>query len=104
MIEVADELSKANVILIHYELTEKRREEVDHNMTMDPGSNSRIGSGGKSDRWISSQVRGYVIARRPEGFEILSRYEHKVNLSRPRKDLSDALLSALKRQSDMKKK
>lgn len=83
LIEVADELSKANVILIHYELTEKRREEVDHNMTMDPGSNSRIGSGGKSDRWISSQVRGYVIARRPEGFEILSRYEHKVNLSRP---------------------
>jgi hypothetical protein len=103
-IEVVDDLSKANVILVHYELTEKRREEVDNNMTMDPGSNSRILTGGKSDRWISSQVRGYVIVRSPEGFEILTRYEHKVKLSVPRKDLSDALLSVLKRQSDMKKK
>ena len=102
-IEVVDNLSKANLILVHYELTEKRREEVDNNMTMDPGSNSRIGGGGKSDRYISSQVRGYVIARRPEGFEVLTRYEHKVKLSEPRKDLSDALLSVLKRQADLKK-
>lgn len=102
-IEVVDDLSKANVILVHYELTENRREETDNKMTMDPGVSSRIGSGGKSDRWISSQVRGYVIARRPEGFEILTRYEHKVNLGEPRRDLSDALLSVLKRQADIKK-
>jgi hypothetical protein len=70
---------------------------------MDPGSNSRIGGGGKSDRWISSQVRGYVIARRAERFEVLTRYEHKVKLSEPRKDLSEALLNVLKRQADLKK-
>jgi hypothetical protein len=64
---------------------------------------SRIENGGISDRWISSQVRGYVIVRRTEGFEILTRYAHKVNVSEPRKDLSDALLSVLKRQADMKK-
>lgn len=29
-IEVVDDLSKANVILVHYELTEKRHDEVDH--------------------------------------------------------------------------
>lgn len=103
-IEVVGDLSKANLILVHYELTEKRREETENRMTMDPGSNSRIGSGGKSDRYISSQVRGYVIARRPEGFEVLARYEHKVNLSEPRKDLSDALLTVLKRQADMRRK
>lgn len=103
-IEVVNDLSKANVILLHYELTEKRREEVDNNMTMDPGSNSRMANGGKTDRWISSQVRGYVIVRRPEGLEVLARYEHKVNLSEPRRDLSDALLSVLKRQGDTRKK
>lgn len=63
-IEVVDDLSKANVILVHYELSEKRREEVDNNMTMDPSSSSRMGNGGKTDRWISSQVRGYVIVRK----------------------------------------
>ena len=103
-IEVVGDLSKANLILVHYELMEKRREETENRMTMDPGSNSRIGSGGKSDRYISSQVRGYVIVRRPEGFEVLTRYEHKVNLSEPRKDLSDALLSVLKRQADMRRR
>jgi hypothetical protein len=102
-IEVVDNLSKANVILVHYELTEKRHEEVDNNMTMDPSSNSRMSNGGKTDRWISSQARGYVIARRSEGFEILTRYEHKVNLNEPRKDLSEAFLSVLKRQADLKK-
>ncbi len=103
-VEVVDDLSKANVILIHYELKEKRRDEVDQRMTMDPSSNSRTGSGGHIDRWISTQVRGYVIARRPEGFEILTRYERRVNLNEPRKNLSDALLSVLKRQADMRKK
>ena len=50
---MVDNLSKANLIQVHYELTEKRREEVDNNMTMDPGSNSRMGGGGKSDRYIN---------------------------------------------------
>lgn len=103
-IEVVDDLSRANVILVHYELTEKQRDEVDQRMTMDPSSNSRTGSGGRIDRWISTQVRGYVIARRPEGFEILTRYERRVSFNEPRKNLSDALLSVLKRQSDMRKK
>ena len=103
-IEVVDNLSKANVVLVHYELMEKRHEEADNNMTMDPSSNSRIQNGGKSERWISSQVRGYVIARRPEGFEILARYEHNVKLSEPRKDISDAFFNVLKRQAEMKKK
>lgn len=102
-IEVVDDFSKANVILVHYELTEKRRDEVHHRMTMDPGLNPRMGTVAKPDRWISTQVRGYVIARRPEGFEILTRYERRVNLSEPRKNLSDALLTVLKRPANTKK-
>jgi hypothetical protein len=103
-IQVVDNLSKATVILVHWELLEKRHDETDNNMTMDPGSNSRIGSGGKSERWISSEVRGYVILMTPERFEILARYERKIRLDEPRKQLSEALLGLLKRQADARKK
>ncbi len=65
------------MVLVHYELLEKRREEPDHNMTMDRGMSSRARSGGKSEVRTSSQVRGYVIARSPDGLEILARYDHK---------------------------
>jgi hypothetical protein len=103
-IEVVDSVSKANLILLHYELTEKRRDVADHNMTMDPGLGSRIGSGGKSEYWVSSEFRSYVIARKPEGLEILARYQRQVKLSEPRKELSEALLDLLKRQASASKK
>ena len=49
-----------------------------------------------------SQVRGYVLARRADGFEVLALYGHNVKLSEPRKDLGDAFLTVIKRQADMK--
>jgi hypothetical protein len=103
-IEVVDSVSKANLILLHYELTEKRHDVADHNMTMDPGLGSRIGSGGKSEYWITSEFRSYVIARRPEGLEVLARYARQVKLSEPRKELSEGLLDLLKRQADARSK
>ena len=103
-IEIVDSVSKANLILLHYELTEKRHDVADHNMTMDPGLGSRMGSGGKSEYWISSEFRSFVIARKPEGLEILVRYQRQVKLSEPRKELGEALLDLLKRQSNAIKK
>jgi hypothetical protein len=102
-IEVVDDLSKANVVLVHYELSEKRHEE-DVNNTMGSGSNSGTVNEGKSVGWTSTVVRGYVIVRSSGGFEVLARYEHKVKLDEPRKDLSDALLRVLKRHADARKK
>lgn len=104
LIEVVDSASKANLILLHYELPEKRHDVADHNMTMDPGLGSRMSNGGKSEYWMSSEFRSYVIARKPEGLEILARYERGGNLSEPRRGLSEALMDLLKRQADARKK
>lgn len=102
-IELVADASDANLFLIHYELTEKRRQEVAHTLTMDPGTSSRIYNGGKSDSRISTVVCGYILFRTSEGLEILRSYRDKVMVGEPRKELREAFFRLLNEQAKPQK-
>ena len=70
---------------------EKRRQEVEHTLSMDPSSTARIYSGGGSDSSLSTEIHGYILVRKPEGLEILSRYRRTVRVDASHKELRDSL-------------
>ncbi|MDQ3920516.1 MAG: hypothetical protein M3348_18805 [Acidobacteriota bacterium] len=98
-IEIVTDGSQANLFLVHYEVDGKRQTESSHSMTMDPSSTSRIYGGGRSDSQITAEFRGYVLARTSRGLEVLSSYQHRINLAEPRRDLRVELLKLLNRQA-----
>ena len=97
-IEVVADASKANLFLIHYEPAGKRHKEMKTSLSMDPA----LGRG-QTQNVMKAEVRGYVIARKPDGLEILSRYKKEVVLGDPRSELRDAFIKLLKDQNKPEK-
>jgi hypothetical protein len=94
VIEMVADASKANLFLIHYELPGKRHQEMKTSMSMDPA----LGRG-RNDYVVSTEVRDYIVARKADGMEILSRHTRKVTLGERRKELRDDFSRLLKEQS-----
>jgi hypothetical protein len=97
--ELVTDAAEANLFLVHFELKEKRREEVAHTLTMDPGTSTRIYDGGKSVNRTNTMIRGYILGRSSEGLEILRSYRFKVLVGERRRELRDALLRLLIEQT-----
>ena len=88
---VVDSVSEANLILVHYEMQSKRRQEAEPAMGMDP----KGGSVGQRQR-TTTEIDGYVVARSATGLIILDQYSRRVDLNTPRTELRDAFLKVLK--------
>ena len=97
-IEVVSDASRSNVLLIHYEVVGKRRQEMNTTLSMDPA----LGRG-KTDYEIKTEIRGYIIAQSGDGLEILDRYARKVTVGEPRRELRDMFLKMLREQSKSQK-
>ena len=93
-IEVVADATKANLLLIHYEVAGTRRKATDTTNSMDPA----LGRG-QTRNVTRADVRGYIVARKPEGLEILSRYKNEVTVGERRQELRDAFSKLLKEQS-----
>jgi len=92
-IEVAPDASKANLLLIHYEVAGTRRKATDTTNAMDPA----LGRG-QTRNVLKADVCGYIVARKPDGMEILSRYKKEITLGERRQELRDAFAKLLKEQ------
>ncbi len=97
-IEVTAEAAKASLWLIHFEVHGTRRKDADTSNDMAGGPGR-----GQTQNVIKAEVRGYVIARKPDGLEILSRYKKEVTLGDPRPELRDAFYKLLKDQNKTEK-
>jgi hypothetical protein len=93
-IQIVSDPGKANLFLIQYEVEGKRRRDMVNSMSMDPA----LGKG-RTDFIEKMQVRGYIVARKSEGLEVLVRFEREVVVSEPRKELRDAFARFLKEHS-----
>ncbi|HSB08149.1 MAG TPA: hypothetical protein VLM38_01450 [Blastocatellia bacterium] len=92
-IHVVSDAAGASLFLIQYEVEGKRRQEMTTALSMDPA----VGRG-RTDYIIKTEVRGYVVARTPSGFEIINRYVRQVVVGERRRELRDAFAKFLKDQ------
>lgn len=51
---------------------------------------------GRNDYILKTEVRGYIVARKPDGLEILTRFERQAVASERRTELRDAFAKFLK--------
>jgi hypothetical protein len=58
---------------------------------------------GRTENVLKADVRGYIVARKPDGLEILNRYKKEVTLGERRQELRDAFFKLLKEQSKSEK-
>jgi hypothetical protein len=95
-IEIVNGAAAASLWLIQYEVPGTRRKEAE-------APNSRAADptiGGKQIANVTkAEVRGYVLASKPEGLEILSRYTKEVTLGDRHRELRAAFSKFLKEQA-----
>jgi hypothetical protein len=90
--------AQADVVLVQFEMREKRRIELDNRLTMDPTMGTRA-SGGRSDPVYRTEIRGYVLVREGDGYAVLEGFKKSVVLGGKRTELKSAFERALKRPS-----
>ena len=93
VIEVVVDASTADLFLIHFEPPGKRQREIKTSLSMD----TALGRG-KTDNVESTEVRDYIVARKGDGLEILSRHTRKVRVGERRKELQGDFSKLLKEQ------
>jgi hypothetical protein len=89
----------ADVILVQYEMREKRRLETENRLTMDPSLATRS-AGGRTDPYYKSEIRGYVVVHNGNAYSILERYKKSVRLGEKRPELRNAFQRVVKRSAD----
>jgi hypothetical protein len=92
-IEIVNGSAAASLWLVQYEVPGTRRKEAEtpNSMATDPARGR-----GQTENIIRAEVRGYILVSKPEGLEILSRYQKEVTLGDRHRELRGAFSKLLK--------
>jgi hypothetical protein len=95
-IEIVAGAAEASLWLIQYEVPGTRRKQAETSNSMATTPTSGLG---QTVNLTNAEVRGYILVSKPEGLEILSRYQKEVTLGDRHRELRAAFSKLLKDQA-----
>ena len=87
---------EADVVLVQFEAAEKRRQEQDTRLAMDPTMASA--PGGTTRGGWRTEIRGYVLVRDAGGYTVIESYKKSVVLEGKRSELRNAFSKLLEKR------